>query len=181
MHARIVWRKLVSRFFFKKIEESFGFFLTSVWKIPIRASVVVTPQAILHQWVDEIKKHAPSLKVLVYEGVSKVQKVLTEQVSKQKKGACPIIACHQLSQFDIILVSYQTLRAEQGHVEIKQRGGNVFDCVVFVFGMKKRKQFCAILLAFLEFHVRFCMVILRVFVWMRLRWLVEVELFIRLF
>ncbi len=35
-------------------------------KYPCTATIVVSPQAILQQWQDEVKKHAPSLKVLVW-------------------------------------------------------------------------------------------------------------------
>jgi len=37
-----------------------------------QASLIVTPSSLAAQWVDEINTHAPSLKVLVYEGWSKV-------------------------------------------------------------------------------------------------------------
>lgn len=38
----------------------------------IKSTLIVTPPALQQQWIDEIKTHAPSLKVLVYEGWSKV-------------------------------------------------------------------------------------------------------------
>jgi len=37
-----------------------------------QTSLIVTPSSLAGQWVDEIHTHAPSLKVLVYEGWSKV-------------------------------------------------------------------------------------------------------------
>jgi len=37
-----------------------------------QTSLIVTPSSLAGQWVDEINTHAPSLKVLVYEGWSKV-------------------------------------------------------------------------------------------------------------
>lgn len=37
-----------------------------------KSTLIVTPPALQSQWIDELKTHAPSLKVLVYEGWSKV-------------------------------------------------------------------------------------------------------------
>ncbi|KAJ6504820.1 SNF2 family N-terminal domain-containing protein [Mycena vitilis] len=39
----------------------------------VRTALIVTPPALASQWVDEMKRHAPSLKVLVYEGWTKVK------------------------------------------------------------------------------------------------------------
>ncbi|KXN90818.1 hypothetical protein AN958_03472 [Leucoagaricus sp. SymC.cos] len=38
----------------------------------VKTTLIVTPTSLAAQWVDEIKTHTPSLKVLVYEGWSKV-------------------------------------------------------------------------------------------------------------
>ncbi|KAJ2921288.1 hypothetical protein H1R20_g15804, partial [Candolleomyces eurysporus] len=43
----------------------------------VKTSLIVTPPALASQWVDEIKAHAPSLKVLVYDGWSKVEVPIT--------------------------------------------------------------------------------------------------------
>ena len=37
-------------------------------RVPIKATLVVMPALLVQQWVTELAKHAPSLKVLVYEG-----------------------------------------------------------------------------------------------------------------
>ncbi|KAJ7453930.1 hypothetical protein B0H11DRAFT_2176342 [Mycena galericulata] len=38
----------------------------------VKTSLIVTPPALATQWIDELKSHAPSLKVLLYEGWTKV-------------------------------------------------------------------------------------------------------------
>ncbi|KAF9447638.1 hypothetical protein P691DRAFT_671107 [Macrolepiota fuliginosa MF-IS2] len=64
----------------------------------VKTTLIVTPSSLAGQWVDEISAHAPSLKVLVYEGWSKlavpikntaeekdrVRKLLRQQKSKSK-------------------------------------------------------------------------------------------------
>jgi SNF2 family DNA or RNA helicase len=37
-------------------------------RVPIKATLVVMPALLVQQWVTELAKHAPCLKVLVYEG-----------------------------------------------------------------------------------------------------------------
>ena len=39
-----------------------------VKRVPIKATLVVMPALLVQQWVTELAKHAPCLKVLVYEG-----------------------------------------------------------------------------------------------------------------
>jgi E3 ubiquitin-protein ligase SHPRH len=60
----------------------------------------VTPSSLATQWVDEIKTHAPSLKVLVYQGWQKVGVPITDADAQQlrkvrtarvrKKGKAPV-------------------------------------------------------------------------------------------
>lgn len=38
----------------------------------VKTTLIVTPPALASQWIDELKLHAPSLKVLLYEGWTKV-------------------------------------------------------------------------------------------------------------
>ncbi|KAF7799206.1 hypothetical protein EIP86_010437 [Pleurotus ostreatoroseus] len=44
----------------------------------IQTTLIVTPQSLAQQWIDELAVHAPSLKVLVYEGWSKVKVPISE-------------------------------------------------------------------------------------------------------
>ncbi|KAJ7743179.1 SNF2 family N-terminal domain-containing protein [Mycena metata] len=39
----------------------------------VKTTLIVTPPALASQWIDELKLHAPSLKVLIYEGWNKLQ------------------------------------------------------------------------------------------------------------
>ncbi|KAJ7132049.1 SNF2 family N-terminal domain-containing protein [Mycena epipterygia] len=43
----------------------------------VKTTLIVTPPALATQWVDELKLHAPSLKVLVYDGWTKVKVPIT--------------------------------------------------------------------------------------------------------
>lgn len=74
-----------------------------------------------------------SPKVFVYEGVKGAQASLARQVARaiknkrveeelrQKRGTLPVVHPHQLDGFDIVLISYQTLRAEQAHEEFQAK------------------------------------------------------------
>ncbi|KDQ50603.1 hypothetical protein JAAARDRAFT_580714 [Jaapia argillacea MUCL 33604] len=44
----------------------------------IKTTLIVTPPALAAQWVDELARHAPTLKVLVYDGWSKLNIPITE-------------------------------------------------------------------------------------------------------
>ncbi|KAL5520312.1 hypothetical protein ACEPAG_9526 [Sanghuangporus baumii] len=50
----------------------------------VRTNLIVTPASLAQQWVDELKLHAPSLKVFVYEGWTKVPVPITVQEAKDK-------------------------------------------------------------------------------------------------
>ncbi|KIP06910.1 hypothetical protein PHLGIDRAFT_72023 [Phlebiopsis gigantea 11061_1 CR5-6] len=44
----------------------------------IKTTLIVTPASLAQQWADELKLHAPSLKILVYEGWQKIKVPITE-------------------------------------------------------------------------------------------------------
>ncbi|KAJ6485956.1 SNF2 family N-terminal domain-containing protein [Mycena sanguinolenta] len=51
----------------------------------IKTTLIVTPPALATQWIDELKLHAPSLKVLVYEGWTKVKVPITaSEIEKER-------------------------------------------------------------------------------------------------
>ncbi|KAJ6625017.1 SNF2 family N-terminal domain-containing protein [Mycena sp. CBHHK59/15] len=51
----------------------------------VKTTLIVTPPALLSQWVEELNTHAPSLKVLVYDGWSKVKVPITaSDVEKER-------------------------------------------------------------------------------------------------
>ncbi|KAK7679996.1 hypothetical protein QCA50_016942 [Cerrena zonata] len=64
----------------------------SVAKIDVRevpTTLIVTPGSLAPQWIDELRKHAPTLKVLVYDGWSKVKVPISEadiEEIRQERG-----------------------------------------------------------------------------------------------
>ena len=64
----------------------------------------MSPASISYQWVDEIKKHIhdKGVNMLVYEGV-------------HKSG---FIQPQTLANYDIVIVSYETLRKEIDYVDL---------------------------------------------------------------
>lgn len=53
---------------------------------PIKATLIVTPETLCKQWADELKAHAPQLRVLQYEGWASpvVKNVLSRSLSQPK-------------------------------------------------------------------------------------------------
>lgn len=45
----------------------------------MQTTLIVTPNALAQQWIDELKTHAPTLKVLIYDGWTKVPVPITER------------------------------------------------------------------------------------------------------
>ncbi|KAI5296910.1 hypothetical protein KEM55_005413, partial [Ascosphaera atra] len=64
------------------------------------ATLIVTPYAILDQWEQEIKRHAPNLKILTYYGV------------KEEMGATKREFVEELASYDVVLTTYGTLSGE---------------------------------------------------------------------
>ncbi|KAJ7623410.1 SNF2 family N-terminal domain-containing protein [Roridomyces roridus] len=52
----------------------------------VKATLIVTPPSLATQWVDEFKVHAPSLKVLVYEGWNKVGVPITATETEKQRA-----------------------------------------------------------------------------------------------
>ncbi|KAI5120240.1 hypothetical protein M0805_007544 [Coniferiporia weirii] len=50
----------------------------------VKTTLIVTPASLAQQWVDEFALHAPKLKVLVYEGWTKVPVPITEREAEEK-------------------------------------------------------------------------------------------------
>ena len=67
-----------------------------------RATLIVTPQTILQQWLDELVKHAPDLSVLHYTGMA--------SVSRSKDDEQRVL--RDLATKDVVICSYSTLAKE---------------------------------------------------------------------
>ncbi|KAI0246671.1 SNF2 family N-terminal domain-containing protein [Lactifluus subvellereus] len=99
----------------------------------IRTTLIVTPNSLSQQWIDELARHAPSLKVLVYpgwKGLSLGEKTKKKRTSKQKqakqgKGKAVDITDPEdpdvslldkwpayINTFDVCITTYDTLRRD---------------------------------------------------------------------
>ncbi|KAI6163980.1 SNF2 family N-terminal domain-containing protein [Pisolithus thermaeus] len=95
----------------------------------IKTTLIITPPSLAQQWADELATHAPSLKVLVYEGWSKVGVPITEAAAEEErekrrdttlrnkrkaKGADADVLdwCSYVNQFDVCITTYNVLRLD---------------------------------------------------------------------
>jgi E3 ubiquitin-protein ligase SHPRH len=67
---------------------------------PTNATLIISPPSILQQWISEINKHAPQLKVKHYQGIKKLK--------NQDFGAL----VDELADSDIVVTTYQVLTSE---------------------------------------------------------------------
>ncbi|TFY56627.1 hypothetical protein EVG20_g8854, partial [Dentipellis fragilis] len=58
----------------------------------VKTTLIITPGSLSQQWADELALHAPSLKVLVYEGWQKLPSAISNASTKQAKGKGKAIA-----------------------------------------------------------------------------------------
>ncbi|KAF1984548.1 hypothetical protein K402DRAFT_465092 [Aulographum hederae CBS 113979] len=72
---------------------------------PSAATLIITPNSILHQWESELEKHAPHLKVLHYKGMPHVA----------KPNDADLASPEYLSKHDVVLTTYNTLAREIHH------------------------------------------------------------------
>lgn len=70
--------------------------------LPSKATLIVTPTSILPQWRSELRKHAPRLRVMHYEGIPPPTKKHDEEQVLEDLT----------SNFDVILTTYQVLARE---------------------------------------------------------------------
>jgi len=68
-----------------------------------KATLIITPPAILEQWMQELERHAPSLKVMHYKGIKQVAEDQAERTLKK------------LVKQDVVLTTYNVLSAEMHH------------------------------------------------------------------
>lgn len=65
---------------------------------PTRATLIITPNSILQQWMAEFSRHAPALKVMHYEGAS--------------KSDSDAMLSLMTSDVDVVITTYNTLSSE---------------------------------------------------------------------
>jgi E3 ubiquitin-protein ligase SHPRH len=70
--------------------------------LPSRATLIVTPTSILPQWRSELKRHAPDLRVMHYEGIPPPTKKHDEKKTLEDLT----------TNYDVILTTYQILARE---------------------------------------------------------------------
>ena len=68
--------------------------------IPSRATLIVTPESLRPQWISEISRHAPNLRVKQYQGCKKLQEGEIEETMAE------------LATYDIVITTYAVFSAE---------------------------------------------------------------------
>ncbi|KAJ5130148.1 Zinc finger RING-type [Penicillium bovifimosum] len=68
--------------------------------IPTGATLIITPPAILEQWKQELKEHAPTLRVHHYTGIKRGQEESDEMI------------VGELAEFDVVLTTYNVIAKE---------------------------------------------------------------------
>ncbi|KAK8110589.1 uncharacterized protein PG998_007046 [Apiospora kogelbergensis] len=66
---------------------------------PTGATLIVTPTTLKNQWLSELNKHAPTLRVMFYEGIKRY-KAKGEELLKE------------LAEHDVVIATYNVLQAE---------------------------------------------------------------------
>lgn len=69
--------------------------------IATSATLIVAPSALLDQWISELNRHAPSLKVMHYPGLQKAKKTSRHKITPELLG-----------EQDVVITTYSVLRAE---------------------------------------------------------------------
>ncbi|KAK0216540.1 SNF2 family N-terminal domain-containing protein [Armillaria nabsnona] len=97
----------------------------------IKTTLIVTPPALASQWIDELATHAPTLKVLEYDGWSKVpvpinatqleeeraRRAKTNQKRSKKRQAPELMDdiidwCTWVNTFDVVVTTYNVLKTD---------------------------------------------------------------------
>ncbi|KAK4127565.1 hypothetical protein N657DRAFT_678155 [Parathielavia appendiculata] len=66
------------------------------------ATLIVAPSSLLDQWLSELNRHVPSLKVIFYPGIKKLAKL--------KDGSN--LSAEHLAQHNVVVTTYEVLRTE---------------------------------------------------------------------
>ncbi|GAB0136818.1 DNA helicase rad5 [Epichloe bromicola] len=68
--------------------------------VPTRATLIVTPESLRQQWITEIARHAPSLRVKHYQGCKKIRDGDETEIVEE------------LCEYDVVITTYSVLSAE---------------------------------------------------------------------
>lgn len=71
---------------------------------PTKGTLIVTPPSLRDQWLSELARHAPGLKVMHYSGLKDGRKFYEEAVAQE--------LVEQLAEHDVVIVTYDVLRSE---------------------------------------------------------------------
>ncbi|KAK0720531.1 SNF2 family N-terminal domain-containing protein [Lasiosphaeris hirsuta] len=74
---------------------------TSRELLPTSATLIVTPSTLLDQWISELNRHAPTLRILYYPGLKRATKRKNEEERAEF-----------LAEHDIVITTYEVLRTE---------------------------------------------------------------------
>lgn len=75
--------------------------LTCMPTLPCKTTLIVSPAPIHRQWVQEVERHCPGLKVLVYKGVR-----------KSRRDHPHLLWASELAKYDIVITTYATLSSD---------------------------------------------------------------------
>jgi E3 ubiquitin-protein ligase SHPRH len=71
---------------------------------PTKGTLIVTPSSLCDQWLSELARHAPGLKVMHYAGLKDGNKFYEESVAQK--------LVEKLAEHDVVIVTYDVLRSE---------------------------------------------------------------------
>ena len=115
--------------------------------IPSRATLIVTPPAILTQWEREIERHAQDptthepLRVAIYHGVDKTTKSRPKLFHSGSSNGMKLLHPHSLADHDIVLVTFDALLSDFGHAADENRFVGQGDSGNSVGWLRKRKRY----------------------------------------